>query len=67
MISMFFSFDSLEKLVDNFGYRFAGTENLENAIDYIIDQTKKNNLQDVHTENVTVYKSNNYLNILFYY
>lgn len=40
--------------MDTFGYRFAGTENLENAIDYIIDETKKNNLQDVHTENVTV-------------
>lgn len=43
--------------MDIFGNRLAGTQNLENAIDYMVAMSKNNSLNDVHTEDVEV---NNY-------
>lgn len=48
------TFDELAFFVDKFGNRIAGSKNLENAIDYMIDLSKKRNLENVHGENVDV-------------
>lgn len=42
------------KFIDTFGARPAGTDNLEKAIDYMIDLTTKNGLNDISTEEVKV-------------
>lgn len=44
----------LANFVDKFGNRIAGSRNLENAIDYMLNMSKENNLENVHGENVTV-------------
>jgi carboxypeptidase Q len=44
----------LAKLVDTFGPRMSGSENLESAIDWIVDEMKRDGLENVHTEPVTV-------------
>lgn len=44
----------LANFVDKFGNRIAGSNNLENAIDYMLDMSKKHGLENVHGENVTV-------------
>jgi len=47
---------TLARFVDKFGSRIAGSENLENAIDYMVDQLKTNQLENVHTEPALVPK-----------
>ena len=44
----------LAKLVDTYGPRMSGSENLERAIDWIVDEMKRDGLENVHTEPVTV-------------
>ncbi|XP_071943140.1 carboxypeptidase Q-like [Antedon mediterranea] len=44
----------LADFVDTFGSRIAGSKNLENAIDYMLNTMKKAGLENVHGENVTV-------------
>lgn len=49
-------FERLAEMCDTFGPRFSGTVNLENAIDWILDEMKKDGLDNVHGENVMVPK-----------
>lgn len=44
----------LANFVDKFGNRIAGSDNLENAIDYMLNLSKAHNLENVHGENVSV-------------
>ncbi|XP_058453985.1 carboxypeptidase Q-like [Malaya genurostris] len=48
------TWESLSQLVDTFGARLAGSEQLEKAIDYVLDRMKEDQLENVHTENATV-------------
>uniref|UniRef100_A0A182M9U7 Carboxypeptidase Q n=1 Tax=Anopheles culicifacies TaxID=139723 RepID=A0A182M9U7_9DIPT len=48
------TWDSLAELVDTFGARVAGSEQLEKTIDYVIDRMKADGLENVHTENASV-------------
>ncbi|CAH1635061.1 unnamed protein product [Spodoptera littoralis] len=48
------TYDELAKFVDKFGARPSGTDVLEKSIDYMIDLTKKEGLNDVITEEVKV-------------
>lgn len=41
-------------MTDQFGGRLAGSQNLEDAIDYMVDELKKAGLDNVHTENATI-------------
>lgn len=41
-------------MTDEFGARMTGSQNLEDAIDYMVDQMKNAGLDNVHTENATV-------------
>ncbi|CAL1530737.1 unnamed protein product [Lymnaea stagnalis] len=47
-------YNRLALMTDTFGYRLCGSENLEKAIDYMIDQFEKDGLENVHKEAVTV-------------
>lgn len=47
---------TLARFVDKFGSRIAGSDNLENAIDYMVDLLKKSQLDNVHTEPALVPK-----------
>ncbi len=47
-------FDRLTYLVDTFGPRLSGSENLENAIDWIVDEMKKDGFDKVWTQPVMV-------------
>jgi len=47
------SFDKLTQFVDTFGHRFSGSERLENSLDWIINELKKEGY-DVYTQDVTV-------------
>lgn len=47
---------TLARFVDKFGSRIAGSDNLENSIDYMVDLLKKNQLENVHTEPALVPK-----------
>jgi carboxypeptidase Q len=49
-----FTYHRLARLCDTFGPRFSGTTNLEAAIDWILDQMKKDGLENVHGEPVAV-------------
>ena len=49
-------FERLAEMCDTFGPRFSGTANLENAIDWILDEMKKDGLDNVHGEDVMVPK-----------
>ena len=44
----------LAVLVDRFGHRMSGSESLERAIDWIVAEMKKDGLENVHTEPVSV-------------
>lgn len=44
------AWNELATFVDEFGPRFTGTETLENAIDYVLDRSKKLGLENVHGE-----------------
>ncbi|XP_044757115.1 carboxypeptidase Q-like isoform X1 [Coccinella septempunctata] len=46
------TFHELSLFIDAFGNRIAGSENLENAIDYLIEKLKTENLENVHAEPV---------------
>ncbi|XP_055546818.1 carboxypeptidase Q-like [Wyeomyia smithii] len=48
------TWNSLAELVDTFGARLSGSEQLEKAIDYVVDQMQHDQLENVHTENATV-------------
>lgn len=48
------AFERLAYLVDTFGPRFSGTEALENAIDWILEEMREDGLQNVRGEEVMV-------------
>uniref|UniRef100_A0A182NQN4 Carboxypeptidase Q n=1 Tax=Anopheles dirus TaxID=7168 RepID=A0A182NQN4_9DIPT len=48
------TWDSLAELVDTFGARVAGSDQLEKAIDYVVTKMQADGLENVHTENATV-------------
>ncbi|KAK7481607.1 hypothetical protein BaRGS_00027123 [Batillaria attramentaria] len=48
------TYNRLAEFVDKFGSRLAGSQNLENAIDYMVDVLQKDGLDNVHTEPVTI-------------
>src|SRR5262245_22891912 len=48
------AYQRLGRLVDGFGHRMSGSESLERAIDWIVDEMKKDGLENVHKEPVTV-------------
>lgn len=49
-----FTYNELENFVDEFGSRIAGSENLEDAIDYMLNASTAHSLENVHGENVEV-------------
>lgn len=48
------AFDRLTELVDRFGHRFSGSESLERAIDWILDEMREDGLENVRGEPVAV-------------
>ena len=48
------SYDRLALLVDKYGARLSGTDNLEDAIDYMLGELRKDRLDDVRGEEVRV-------------
>ncbi|XP_062607867.1 carboxypeptidase Q-like [Saccostrea cucullata] len=44
------SYNRLAEFTDTFGSRIAGSQNLENAIDYMVSKLKEDGLDNVHTE-----------------
>lgn len=50
------AFGRLEELCDRFGHRFSGSENLEKAIDWILERLKSDGLQNVTGQPVLVPK-----------
>jgi len=50
------TYRTLDKFVSIFGSRIAGSDNLENAIDFMVEALNTNNLENVHTEPVLVPK-----------
>lgn len=46
--------ERLAYLVDTFGPRFSGTQNLEDAIDWTLDEMRRDGLENVHGEDVMV-------------
>lgn len=54
ILSFLFLYFSLADFVDKFGPRMSGSESLENAIDYMLDELKRVGLENVHTENASV-------------
>ena len=49
-----FAYQRLARMCDTFGPRLSGTSNLEAAIDWILAEMKKDGLENVHGEEVTV-------------
>lgn len=47
-------YNELAEFVDKFGARQAGTQNLEDSIDYLLEKFPKYGLENVHGENVTI-------------
>lgn len=41
-------------MTDKFGGRLTGSQNLEDSIDWMLDELKKADLENIHTENATV-------------
>ena len=48
------TYDELAYFVDRFGSRIAGSKNLENAIDYMLDKMQQDDLENVHGEDVKI-------------
>ncbi len=48
------AYDRLALFTDTFGSRFTGSQNLENSIDLMLNQLKKDGLDNVHGETVKV-------------
>ena len=48
------AYERLARLVDDFGPRFSGTPNLEHAIDWILEEMKRDGLENVRGEPVMV-------------
>ncbi len=48
------SYDRLAVFTDTFGSRIAGSQNLENAIDYMLGQLSRDGLENVHGEEANV-------------
>ena len=48
------SYDRLAEFTDRFGARISGSQNLENAIDYMLEKLKEDGLENVHGEEVNV-------------
>ena len=48
------AYKRLARLVDGFGHRMSGSESLENALDWIVDEMKRDGLENVHKEPVSV-------------
>ena len=48
------TYNRLADFVDKFGSRLTGSQNLENAIDYMLNALSKDGLENVHGEKVTV-------------
>lgn len=44
------AYDRLTQLVDRFGSRFSGSESLERALDWVLEQMESDGLQNVHGE-----------------
>ncbi len=49
-----FAYERLAKLCDTFGHRLSGSTNLENAIDWVLAEMKKDGLANVRGESVMV-------------
>ncbi len=50
------AYEKLSTLVDRFGHRLSGSESLERAIDWILDEMRRAGLENVHGEEVMVPK-----------
>lgn len=48
------TYKNLGYFVDKFGSRVAGSDNLEHAIDFMLDKMQQDELDNVHGENVTI-------------
>jgi hypothetical protein len=48
------TYNELATFIDKFGPRKVGSDNLENAIDYMLDLSTSNDLENVHGEEVEV-------------
>ncbi len=51
-----FAYERLTELTDRFGHRFSGSENLERAIDWILERMREDGLENVRGEPVLVPK-----------
>lgn len=60
------TYDHLANFIDKFGNRIAGSSNLENAIDYMLNKSIQFNLENVHGEKVQVPHWVRYV-LMFYY
>jgi len=49
-----FAYNRLAELTDSFGPRFSGTKNLEDAIDWILEEMKKDGFENVRGEKVMI-------------
>ncbi|KRT83573.1 hypothetical protein AMK59_3488 [Oryctes borbonicus] len=56
-----FVYDQLSTFTDKFGNRLAGTTNLENAIDFMLNKLKKFGLDNVHGEEVIISRWERYV------
>jgi len=48
------AYERLSEMADTFGARFSGTQNLEDALDWILEQMQEDGLDNVHGEPVMV-------------